>query len=336
MSVLEEIQEIERLVKDLGADARLEVIGESAGPERWPIYKVSYGCTDPKAPVLGLVGGVHGLERIGSRVCLALMTSFSRLLRWDKNTRNAMADIRVFFIPAVNPWGLHHKRRSNFNGVDLMRNAPIDGEGQVTPLIGGHRFSARLPWYRGDDSRLEPESAALVDTVEKEISQARVAITVDFHSGFGLLDRIWFPYAKSLNPYPEIHLMHSFKELFDNTYPHHVYRIEPQAINYTTHGDLWDYLYDRHRAKGCEGIYLPMCMEMGSWTWVRKNPMQFFSMDGAFNPMVHHRMRRTLRRHLPLFDFLLRATSSPEAWSALTKEQSARHRNEAMRLWYGV
>ena len=48
----------------------------------------------------------------------------------------------------VNPYGLHHGTRSNANGVDLMRNAPIDAN--VTsklPLISGHRVSPSLPWY---------------------------------------------------------------------------------------------------------------------------------------------------------------------------------------------
>ena len=41
-------------------------------------------------------------------------------------------------------------------------------------------------------------------------------------------------------------------------------------------------------------------MEMGSWTWVKKNPRQFFSLLGIFNPLIQHRQLRVLRRHLPL------------------------------------
>ena len=53
---------------------------------------------------------------------------------------------------------------------------------------------------------------------------------------------------------------------------------------------------------------------MGSWTWVRKNPLQGLSALGRFNPMKPHRLRRTLRRHLPLLDFLFHAAASHAAW----------------------
>lgn len=335
MSSLEEIIETEKIADVLKGTARLETLAQSSGPEKWPIYKISFGTDDPKAPVLGLVGGVHGLERIGARVCVSLLKTLSQLLQWDKNTQRLLEDMRIFFIPTVNPWGIYHKRRSNANGVDLMRNAPIDGEGKITPLVGGHRHSPILPWYRGPlNGPLEPESQAVISAIQKEMDQCPLMVTVDFHSGFGLRDRLWFPYAKSTKPYPEIALMHSFKELLDTTYPHHIYKIEPQALNYTTHGDLWDYLYDWQRERKPDMRYLPLCIEMGSWSWVKKNPLQFFSKDGAFNPIIAHRMQRTLRRHNLFFEFLLRSVSSYEAWASLSPEQQHKHEIRARSLWY--
>lgn len=334
--MLAEIQEIERLAESLRDHARTERIGTSGhGAEALPIYKVSFGTTDPAAPVIVLVGGVHGLERIGAQVCVALLNLLSQLVLWDHNTQKTLEQTRVVFIPTVNPWGIQHKRRANANGVDLMRNAPVDALGKVTPLVGGHRLGPHLPWYRGVEGELQPESAALIRHVEAELSQSRLAVSVDFHSGFGLQDRLWFPYAKSVEPYPEIHVMHAFKELMEKTYPYHFYRIEPQAVNYTTHGDIWDYLYDRHLELRRPGLYLPLCIEMGSWNWVKKNPFQFFTSDGAFNPVKQHRLRRTLRRHNTFFEFLLRAVCSPEAWAQLNDEQSAKHRARALELWFG-
>lgn len=337
MLTLPEIQEIERLSESLRDLARFEIIGEAGeGTSKFPVHKITFGSENPSAPVIGLIGGVHGLERIGAQVCVALLNSLSQLVLWDKNTQDVLKQVRIFFIPVVNPWGIAHKRRSNAGGVDLMRNAPVDAIGKVTPLVGGHRYSSLLPWYRGVLGRpMEPESQALVDQVEKEITSSRVAITVDFHSGFGLQDRIWFPYAKSVEPYPDLDLMHSFKELMDKTYPYHFYRIEPQALNYTTHGDLWDYLYDRHRAGSGAGVYLPLCVEMGSWNWVKKNPFQFFSADGPYNPVKRHRLRRTLRRHNTFFEFLIRAASSASAWAELGAEQKAKHLSRGLELWYG-
>jgi hypothetical protein len=118
-----------------------------------------------------------------------------------------------------------------------------------------------------------------------------------------------------------------------------VYRFEPQAISYTVRGDLWDHLYDRHRSLGAPGadpsrLFLPLTLEMGSWIWVKKNPRQVFSALGGFNPVKPHRLRRTLRRHLTLFDFLFRAAASASSWLPDGEEERARLEDEAFELWY--
>jgi len=86
------------------------------------------------------------------------------------------------------------------------------------------------------------------------------------------------------------------------------------GLQRTRVSDLWDHLHDRRRAV-CGGVLLPLTLEMGSWTWVRKNPAQILSSLGRFNPTKPHRHRRTLRRHLPLLDFLLHATAAHRAWA---------------------
>jgi hypothetical protein len=334
--MIDEIRQIEKIIQELGPFVRSEVLAYSeSGETRLPLYKLSFGSEDPKAPVVGLIGGVHGLERIGSQVCISLLKSFSELLLWDEGLKNALKNLRVFFIPVVNPLGIMQKTRSNPQGVDLMRNSPVEGEAPPR-LLGGHRYSANLPWYRGPDGApMQVEAQALVDAVQKELFQSSMGITVDFHSGFGLQDQIWFPYAKTTKPYPGIAEAHAFKSLFDRTYPHHFYRVEPQALNYTTHGDLWDYLYDQYTEKGpSTGVYLPLCLEMGSWMWVKKNPLQLFNLYGHFNPVKTHRMKRTLRRHNTFFEFILRAALSPDSWAFLSEEQRLKHSSLAAELWY--
>ncbi|MFZ4403246.1 MAG: DUF2817 domain-containing protein [Pseudobdellovibrionaceae bacterium] len=341
--LLPEIQQIYKATQDLKGLARVEqILQVDSGfyrknqPQNLPVYKISFGTERPDAPVLGLIGGVHGIERIGSQVCVSLLNMLSELVLWDKNTQRVLENLRVFFIPTVNPWGILHKRRSNAAGVDLMRNAPVEGEDKLTWLVSGHRYTDKLPWYRGaEGSALQPESKALIDAVNKEIKHSPVAITVDFHSGFGLQDRLWFPYAKTIKPFPGIAYMHSFKDLFEKTCPHHFYQIEPQSRNYTTHGDLWDYMYDQYSASSNQkGVYLPLCLEMGSWMWVKKNPLQLFSYEGPFNPLKSHRQRRTLRRHNTLFEFLMRILSSPQAWAELSAEQKTKHEWRAYETWY--
>ncbi|WP_374030084.1 M14 family zinc carboxypeptidase [Bdellovibrio bacteriovorus] len=334
MSLLPEIQQIEKRIRDLGPSARTEILAFSEqGSLKFPLYKITFGSKDPKAPVLGFIGGVHGLERIGAQVCVALMNSLAELALWDETLQKTLQNIRIFFIPTVNPIGIYRKTRSNPRGVDLMRNAPIDAENPAR-WVGGHRVSNKIPWYRGEEGApMEIEAQALVSAVEKEIKESSLAITLDVHSGFGFQDRLWFPYAKTVKPFPDLPLAYSLKELLDRTYPHHFYRFEPQAKAYTTHGDLWDYIYDSHRQKH-PGSYLPLCLEMGSWMWVKKNPWQIFRAEGPFNPLKGHRHRRTLRRHNTLMEFLIRAVASPQAWAAPPESQKIIMNAKAQELWY--
>lgn len=323
-------------IHDLGSTRWVQGSGHDDVFEQLPIVGISLGSKDPNAPVLGLFGGVHGLERIGAQVCIALLKSLSELMLWDSMLQKALENIRIIAVPMINPLGMMHLRRSNPNGVDLMRNAPIEAEGAVHKLLGGHRLSSKLPWYRGlltDPPSMEPENLAVLKFCQEQFFASPTVITVDFHSGFGVQDQIWFPYAKSVAPFPHLAEMHALKNLFERTHPHHFYKIEPQAKNYTTNGDLWDYIYELYRKKNSH-VFLPLAVEMGSWMWVRKNPLQMFSALGPFNPVKPHRQKRILRRHTTLFDFLIRSLASPQLWSDLSGEQKNKNQILAQDLWY--
>jgi Zinc carboxypeptidase len=241
--------------------------------------------------------------------------------------------MRLVVMPIVNPGGIWRGTRANPNGVDLMRNAPVDAAQGVPFLFGGQRISARLPWYRGaPGAPMEAENAAVCQVVEREFFGRSFAIALDCHSGFGIDDRIWFPYAHSASPIAHLPEMHALKGIFDQTHPNHRYVIEPQSRQYLAHGDLWDYLYQR--ACAIPGLtFLPLTLEMGSWLWVKKNPRQLFSRHGMFNPLIEHRQQRVLRRHLAWLDFLARAACGHHHWlpQAEAREQS---RAQALREWY--
>ncbi len=302
-----------------------------------PIYSYAFGPEGESVPTLILVGGVHGLERIGTRVVTAYLKTWLELMEWDDLARQAADRVRILFYPLVNPGGMFQTSRCNPNGVDLMRNAPVDMD---TPsshrIFQGHRISKRLPWYRGTaGGALEPEAQALCDFIERESGRSSVTVSVDVHSGFGAVDRLWFPYAKSAVPFPRLAEAFRFKQLLDRTYPNHVYRVEPQSHQYTTHGDLWDYLFERHEATRPGHLFLPFSLEMGSWIWVKKNPRQLFSLLGAFNPVLPHRKQRTLRRHVMFFDFLIRATLGEAHWARIAPEDRKAMTQNAVEHWYG-
>lgn len=310
VAALPELVAIEELAAVAEEWAAVDVLARVEG---LPIYSVRFGTADRTQPTLLVTGGVHGLERIGTHVAIAFLTSLVARLRWDQMLHDALTRARIIVVPLVNPVGMALGVRANGWGVDLMRNAP-EAATVGTPLIGGHRISPRLPWYMGRaDTEMEAEAATLVRFVETELFGSPLAIALDLHSGFGLVDRLWYPYARTREPPPDVQGIDALSRLLDATLPNHVYKMEQTARVYTIRGDLWDYLYDRRRTAG-NGLLLPLTLEMGSWTWVRKNPLQGLSTLGRFNPIKPHRHRRTLRRHLPLLDFLLHAVISHRAW----------------------
>lgn len=324
--------QFEKIAQDFAGLGKLHHLGNSRrGAHSLPLMAMSFGSTNPEAPVLGLFSGVHGLERIGSQVVLSLMQNFCESLLWDESLKEMLKEVRIIFFPLINPWGILSQSRSNPNGVDLMRNAPIEADEKPTWMVGGHRISPRLPWYRGD--QLQDESKALIEFCRDQFFASKSVITLDFHSGFGLQDQIWFPFAKSKKTFP--HLAENFRlfENFERSYPNHVYKIEPQSLNYTTHGDLWDYVYQEF-CQQSDKTYLPLCLEMGSWLWIKKNPLQLFSSLGPFNPVKNHRKERTLRRHIPLFDYLIRATRSSKIWADLSPEQKNKYFHQGLERWY--
>src|SRR5262249_34584442 len=154
--------------------------------------------------------------------------------------------LRMVFMPIVNPGGMWRGTRANPNGVDLMRNAPVEASEKALFMIGGQRLSANLPWYRGAlGAAMEAEADAACRLVERVGVGRDFSVAIDCHSGFGLHDRIWFPYACTAQPFVHLPEMYRLKQIFDQTHPHHRYVFEPQSRQYLAHGDLWDYLHQR-------------------------------------------------------------------------------------------
>ena len=311
--VLQELAELEQLIARHRDLLRVRIAGHVGRNPRLPLYLLELGSTAEDAPAVGIFGGVHGNERIGSKVVLGFLHTLLEQLRWDEHQQALLERVRIVFMPVVNPVGMALGKRANGDGIDLMRNAPVNCAAPHW-LAGGQRLSRFLPWYRGHRDHLAPEAQALVNLVRERLLNAPFALALDCHSGFGMTDRIWFPYAHSREPIPHLAEIYALRYLFRATYPNHsIYRIEPQCRHYMTHGDLWDYLYQlslQHEAR----VFLPLTLEMGSWLWVRKNPRQLFTRLGLFNPLVPHRRRRILRQHLLWFEFLLRAAASYRSW----------------------
>ena len=330
MPTLPELNELERLLELGRGHLETHVVCEvSTGDGNFPVYQLAMGNSDRNLPAIGFFGGIHGLERIGTQVLLYFLRGLLTRLKWDKSLHHLLQNVRLVFMPLINPGGMWQSTRCNPQGVDLMRNAPIEAEGKVPFLLGGHRISSRLPWYRGAaGAGMEIENQALCRTVQKELLEHPFSIAVDCHSGFGLRDRIWFPHAHSMDPIAHLADILALEELFRQIYPNNKYLFEPQCVQYRTHGDVWDYLYLQAQQTKDKTF-----LEMGSWLWVKKNPRQIFSLQGIFNPSVEHRLHRVLRGHTVWLDFLMRAACSNDNWLAKGPSR-LRMQERAIARWY--
>ncbi len=298
-----------------------------------PIYRIDLGSDAPDAPVVLLVGGVHGLERIGSEVIMAWLRNLLARVSWDSHLQSLLKKVRITLLPILNPGGMYLNQRSNPNGVDLMRNAPITAQDRSAFLLGGQRFSSRLPWFTGDPEQgMEAENQALESVIADLLPGRPFSVALDCHSGFGWQDQIWFPYAYRRRPMRRIASVMALKLIWEQAWPEHNYRFEPQSRHYLTHGDLWDYFYKKINRSG-EGAFIPLTLELGSWRWIKKRPRQLLRLDGFFNPLVPHRHRRVLRSHLTFIDFLLSAAANHENWLPLGDEESML-REAAIAHWY--
>ena len=75
---LELIEKITRKLDKLGVDFERSVLSEvEYKNEKYPIHGFVMGSKDPKAPTIGIFGGVHGLEKIGTHIILNYMRSLA-------------------------------------------------------------------------------------------------------------------------------------------------------------------------------------------------------------------------------------------------------------------
>lgn len=276
--------------------------------QSYPVICAELGAKGGNVPCVLFVSGVHGVELIGIQVVIALLESILCRLEWDCQLQQLLTKIKIAFVPIVNPIGLLRSTRCNGHRVDLMRNAPIEAESKVTFLVGGQKLSSHLPWYRGHQG-VEQETRALIQYVELLKACSTSLISLDAHSGFGMTDHIWFPFAGSSKPVSSLGQIYYLEQLYQSSYPYHNhYSFSPQNLIYRTHGDIWDYL----AANKSDKPFLPLTLEMGSWSWVKKNPRQVFNFAGLFNPQKQHRQVRALRKHTVFMQFLMDLAASRE------------------------
>ena len=208
---LKDIQELKEFSHELVEHNVIENIHHNGLD--YPIDAFMIGPKDSTLPVFLITAGVHGLEKIGTHVVIAFLQSFFAQLKWDQKLCESFKHKRLIVVPLINPVGMSLNKRSNGNDVDLMRNAPLESKEEFNlPLISGHNYSTKLPWYRGNPNQMEKESQALVNLFKENLLTSPVSIALDLHSGFGVKDRLWYPYASSTKGF---HYTERLKILFN-------------------------------------------------------------------------------------------------------------------------
>ena len=317
------VEKVIKKLKRLGSLFQYETLAEiKVKGKTVPIYGLQIGPQDKSLPVLGLFGGVHGLEKIGTHVIVNYLNSLSNKIAWNIALTKNLENLRVVSIPIVNPGGMFLNRRSNPQGVDLMRNAPVDAEKGKLFWPSGQTVSSKIPWFRGNPQDMEIENKVLESFVSTHMFQAPFSMALDIHSGFGLRDRLWYPYGKTLNPMPDEALARKLARYFKVSHPFHRYIFEKQSDSYMIHGDMWDHLYDKFKATNAETKFIPWTLEIGSWSWLLSRPHHIFNISRLFHTDDSAKYSRVMRTHWGLLDFFKDMTVHHKAWvkEQITKE----------------
>ncbi|PJZ71573.1 carboxypeptidase [Leptospira perolatii] len=286
---------------------------------RFPIYSLEIGTEEglKKNPV-GITAGVHGLETIGIQILLDFLDYILHPKSTGYMTEFKKSKLGLVVLPMVNPGGVALKSRANPGGVDLMRNSGVEAV-KALPFFGGHNFSSKLPYYRGHG--LEPESRTVFRTVFDRFFHAKNAVIpiLDVHSGFGTVDNVWWPYAYTKYPCPDTDLYLKIASYLKNQCGHIHFAYGPQSESYTTHGDLWDRIYDHYREvhsseKNWSSKLLPITLEVGTWSDVKEEPMKIFSKKGIFRPAQSNKHETLTRYRGFLRDVVRLGLSEPKDW----------------------
>ena len=275
---------------------------------RAPIYSFYIGhLPDPNLPTVAFFSCFHGVEWIGGKVLTDYIEHLIREINWDADTKAMVGKINICGIPVVNPIGRIEMTRQNAKGIDLMRNAPVIAE-KALFLLGGQKFSKNLPWYMGE--RIEKENQVVLDFLERSVFPSDFKVTLDVHSAFLRHPRVWIPYASGKQiPEKEQTIFNEIKKYLYSIYKHHPYRYEKQTKLYSTHGDFWDYNFDKHLQTG-KGTYLPLTLEISSFRWAIINIFSKWTLEAIFNPLNKRKSRGEYIKHMLIFDFIIRFTKN--------------------------
>ena len=300
-----ELLQLKRLAKNYSDILIMEELGEIEHMGyRSPVnaFYISHK-PNPELPTVAFFSCFHGVEWIGSRVLVNFIEHLIREITWDEDIKALTEKVNICGIPVVNPIGRLEHNRSNGNGIDLMRNAPVRSD-KALLLLGGQKFSRHIPWYMGEG--LEKENVIVSKFLDDNVFPSDFKITIDIHSAFLRGSRIWIPYASGKKlPEKETKLFRQVRKTLNSVYKYNPYKYQKQENIYKTHGDFWDHSFDRH-GSSAKGTFLPITLEISSREWSVRNFLRKWSLEALFSPSNRKQENSEYIKHIMVFDFIIR------------------------------
>jgi len=168
---------LDQIGDELSKHGEVEVYGHSVeGRELWT---VEIGAGDD---VVFVTAAIHGIEYIGVATALEVLC------------QGSPDGVRLRICPVLNPDGYARTwerggdapvaaLRKNSRGVDLNRNFPMPWGGRPSRMPGSGSGEPEAATYRGEAPLSEPETAALVDLLQR----TRPVASANLHSFMGTL-----------------------------------------------------------------------------------------------------------------------------------------------------
>ena len=144
-------------------------------------------------------GGVHGLESHRQHIsCWCICAACVHRLNGDQILQHELQSAAGIHATGQ-PWRHVSPQPRQPAGCDLMRNASGLKRERCLSCLPDSAPALPLPWWyrRAAGAPMQMESQALCDLVETELLSRSFSLALDCHSGLGLQDRLWFPYASS-------------------------------------------------------------------------------------------------------------------------------------------
>ena len=256
-----------------------------ADVEAMPIHALRFGAADPTLAALLVTGGVHGLERIGTTSRSRFSRRSSRASSGTRCCTSCSRACASSSCRCVNPVGMARGSRANGSGVDLMRNAPAASLRWHAARRRPALLVAAALVHGRRRARWSPNRRPCVRLVERELFAsplaiaARPALGLRPHRSALVSVRAHARAAARSRP----RSTRSSALLDDDAAEPRLSRSSRPRASTRSAATSGTTSTIAGAARAAASL-ISLTLEMGSWSWVRKNPLQGLSSARPVQP----------------------------------------------------